>query len=267
MTKWTEDEVEFLKENASTMSSNDIADELGRTQSSVKHYARRHDISLEKPHSVYSDKISKSKRKYDFDEDFFSRNNSAAYYWAGALEADGCVRERGPNSHTIDMRISKKDRSWLEQFREALQAGHPIRKDRDFVSFKVHSNRMFEDLEDLGIVPRKTYKNITPDIPDQYVYDYIRGIFDGDGTICKKASKKWDAYKVGLVNSEAVCKWIDKKLDFSCSLYPDNQSVAWRLETADRENIKKFAVLIYDGAEYYMKRKHQRFIDYGMMGV
>lgn len=268
MAKWTEDEVEFLRENASTMSARDIGEELGRSRSSVSHYARRHDISLEKDHSVYADKISKSKREYDFDEDFFGRGNSAAYYWAGALEADGNVRERGPNSHTIGMGISKKDRSWLEQFRKALQAEHPIREDGDFVRFKVHSNKMFEDLEELGIVPRKTYKNITPDIPDDYIYDYIRGVFDGDGSICKKTSKRWDEISVSFANSEAVCKWIDSKLPFHCSLYPVSHSdVAWRLDISADEYIKKFAKFIYDGAEYYMERKHQRFIDYGMIGV
>lgn len=266
MAKWTEDEVEFLKENASTMSSKDIGQELGRTQSSVSHYARRHDISLEKDHSVYSDKISKSKRRYDFDEGFFSRDNSEAYYWAGALEADGCVRERGPNSHTIKLHISKDDRTWLEKFKEALKAEHPIREDGDFIRLKIYSDKMFKDLGKIGIVPRKTYKNITPNVPKEYIYDYIRGVFDGDGSINKKTSKKWDEVNISFANSEAVCKWMKEKLPFHCSFYPVKHSdVAWRLDIAADEYIEKFANLVYDDANYYMDRKHDKFIEYDMM--
>lgn len=249
------------------MSSGEIGDEIGRTDSAVRAYASKHDISMAKPHSTYADKISKSKRKYSFNEEFFSRDNSAAYYWAGALEADGCVRERGPNSHTIKLHISKNDRLWLRQFKEALQAEHPIREDGDFIRLKIYSDKMFEDLGNLGVVPRKTYKNITPNVPEEYVYDYIRGVFDGDGSICKNTSKKWDEVSVSFANSEAVCRWIDSKLPFHCSLYPDNQSVAWRLDISADEYIRKFAELIYDGAEYYMGRKYQKFIDYDMMEV
>ncbi len=130
---------------------------------------------MEKPHSIYANKISKSRREYDFDEDFFARGTSESNYWAGALLADGCVNERDENSHTISLEISKKDKSWLKKFKNSLNAEHPIFVDGDFVGLKIHSNKMFSDLKRFGVIPRKTYKDIEPSVDDDMLPHFIRG--------------------------------------------------------------------------------------------
>ena len=265
-TEWTEDEIDYLKEHAHKMSATDIAEELGRTQVSVNHYAHRHDISMEKPHSVYADKMSEGSKKYKCNQDFFARNTPESNYWAGALLADGCVRERDENSHTISLEISKKDESWLRKFKESLNAEHPIFIDRDFVGLKIHSNKMFSDLESFGVIPRKTYRNIEPSVDDNMLPHFIRGLLDGDGSISKSGNR----IKLNLVNNESICHWtndmIESHLGISGILYPYKSSdVAWNWETSNKSYIRDIAKWLYESTKLYMDRKYNRYIKYGLL--
>lgn len=267
-TDWTKDEVEYLKEHAQEMSAPDIAKELGRTRASVNHYANRHNISMEKPHSAYADKISEGRKEYSCDENFFSQDTPEANYWAGALLADGCVRERDENSHTIKLHISKKDSSWLRKFKESLEAEHPIREDGDFIRLKVHSNDMFNDLKRFGVVPRKTYGNSEPEIKDEMMSHFIRGLLDGDGSITK--NNKRGSVKVNLVNSKAICNWVndnvDRLINISGCLYPHSCSdVAWNWEITDRKDLEKFGNWLYDDTDLFMERKYKRYNNYGIV--
>lgn len=269
-TDWTEDEVGFLKEHAHEMSATDIAEELGRTRASVNHYAHRHDISMEKPHSVYADKMSKGSRKYDFDEDFFARDTPEANYWAGALVADGCVHERDANSHTISLKISKKDITWLKKFKSSINATHPLNKSGEFIELKIHSNKMFRDLNRFGVVPRKTYKCAKPQVSDDMINHFIRGLFDGDGSICKVSGGGYKYPKATLVNNQAVAEWslnvIKDKLSVGNKLYQKNNSEeAYYWEITNGEDVSKFGKWMYNNTNIFMDRKYKRFLNYNLL--
>lgn len=60
------------------------------------------------------------------------------------------------------------------------------RENTECVYISFYSKRMFDDLSNYGIVPNKTY--ITDSlyldkITEEFRRDYLRGIFDGDGTL------------------------------------------------------------------------------------
>ena len=61
-----------------------------------------------------------------------------------------------------------------------------------------NANEMFEDLQKNGFTQNKSSTLALPVIPKEYVADFIRGYFDGDGNVYfkkhkvrKRKRKKW----------------------------------------------------------------------------
>lgn len=265
MARWTKGEIDYLKKHAHDMTATDIAKELNRTQSSVSHYARRHNISLKNS----AEKRSQIHRQHIFKENFFAENTPEVNYWAGALLADGCVNERSKNSHTIELYISQKDLSWLKKFKESLGASHPIiNKAHDHVGLTFFSNKMFEDLRRFGVVLRKTYNPALPKVNDNMMSHFLRGLLDGDGCISK--NKQTGVVEINLTNNECICNWVKNKvnkiLNISGHLYSDSRSdITWSWRIHCKKDLEIFGKWLYQKAEVFMERKYQRYIDYGVV--
>jgi intein-encoded DNA endonuclease-like protein len=53
----------------------------------------------------------------------------------------------------------------------------------DCFSFAIRSRKIYNDIIKLGGQPRKSLNSVFPRIPKKYLSDFIRGFFDGDGSI------------------------------------------------------------------------------------
>lgn len=102
-------------------------------------------------------------------------------YVLGFWFADGYMRKE--KSYRI--LFSGKDKDILIKIRSALCSNHPIRpnhKDRCyFISFC--SKKLYENLIKLGGLRCKSKIITFPDIPKIFLSDFIRGYFDGDGSV------------------------------------------------------------------------------------
>jgi hypothetical protein len=84
--------------------------------------------------------------------------------------------------------ITSKDKSILLKIKNALSSEHAIgvkynslKMPYSYIS--ICNREICEDMIKLGINPRKTY-NLEPiKVPEKYFSDYVRGFFDGDGTV------------------------------------------------------------------------------------
>ena len=119
--------------------------------------------------------------KYSLDEKFFDKWSGAMAYVLGFWFADGYMR------HEKSYRIVfiSNDRNILRQIRRVLGASHPItdrKTDRSLV-LSVFSKRLYQRLAILGGLRRKSRTVRFPRIPDKYLKDFIRGYFDGDGSV------------------------------------------------------------------------------------
>jgi hypothetical protein len=76
-----------------------------------------------------------------------------------------------------------------------MKATYPIKRttiisngqEREYISTTIVSEQIFNDLLKIGITPKKTWSmnilNIISYIPQQFIRDFLRGYFDGDGSI------------------------------------------------------------------------------------
>lgn len=102
-------------------------------------------------------------------------------YVLGFWFADGYMRKE--KSYRIT--FSGKDKEILVKICDALSSDHPIRLTRQdncyFVSFC--SKKLYQDLLKLGGMRCKSKVIDFPIIPKRFLPDFIRGYFDGDGSV------------------------------------------------------------------------------------
>lgn len=132
--------------------------------------------------------VSNQNRAKSVNHDYFSNPSSNMAWMLGFLAADGCVSK---SRNQIVINLSRTDRNILEIIKEEIQIENNIcdyeNKDGFLCSsLSWTSQKQKEDLKKYNIVPAKTLILKPPyELPKEFWIDYIRGYFDGDGTICQ----------------------------------------------------------------------------------
>jgi len=159
-------------------------------------------------------------KKLSYNEDYFEViDTEEKAYWLGFLYADGYVTSQ--NRWGIELSI--KDYNHLEKLLKALDSNMQIktRKRTNFINetemcgFQINNKKMFNDLLSKGVLRNKTYILKFPDehILDKKFYsDFIRGFYDGDGSLTLSTFKshyKDNTYTCNSVEISLVCKNID----------------------------------------------------------
>lgn len=125
--------------------------------------------------------MGKTYTKYEINEKFFDNFSKEMAYVLGYILTDGCIRSH--RRFTID----SSDIQILKDISKAMNSNIPIKKEsnKNGSWYKLSINRkyMLNKLVELGIGKDKTYNSHMLDIPQEYMRDFIRGVFDGDGSI------------------------------------------------------------------------------------
>lgn len=158
-TRWTKDQIDFLKENYGIISNKEISQRLDKTISSIKHKANREGIEsprswteedLQYLRDNYKTKTYKElakelgrskaaidlkinrmgfvKSKYEYDHSFFKDiQTEAQAYWCGFIMADGCVtiNER-INSCEVCIKLQARDADHLKKFNKSIKGNVPV---------------------------------------------------------------------------------------------------------------------------------------------
>lgn len=204
-------------------------------------------------------------RKYHFIDDYFSEYTEENSYWMGFISADGHV---GVKRGRIEIKIHSKDIDRLIAFRNVIKGDFPIYRynTRPHVSVVMFSRKMVNDLTEKGIGPKASASRIPINIPDTCVRHFIRGCFDGDGTI----SLSWISNGrlrplFQILGSKCLVEWINGKLieqsDVKSSINIRPHVGCWALGIGSRRSLIKIKHYFYDNvdASLCMKRKKDKF--------
>ena len=153
-------------------------------------------------------------RKYTLDDDFFKTQNHDMAYVLGLLASDGNVSKE---ENGVFIELERTDEYLLEQIRELTNNSRPLShythkhqngSDTEAVSFKAWSAEWKKDLAIYNIVPAKTFILKPPTyLNKKYFISYLKGYFDGDGTIhVHPKTNKGDVKFCGA--SYEVIRWI-----------------------------------------------------------
>lgn len=220
-------------------------------------------------------KYSKAKIKNpNLKEHFFETiDNEEKAYFLGLLISDGNIyKDNTGRQASISITLNLEDEYMLQKFLEILNANTMVGKDgRGSGQSAVRSNLMAQDLEQYGVIPRKSYFTYLPkNIPENLMPHLIRGIFDGDGSILVKINPKDNRY----LHSFSFCGTHQLMEDISqyCSTILSLKQIPKVYDYKDRnlseikiqniEDMLKFGNWIYKDASIYLVRKKEKFNEF-----
>lgn len=142
-------------------------------------------------------------------EKFFSTWSSQMAYVLGYFVADGCIAVAKGRKNPFTFNITSADKKHLERIKKAIRSTHKICNklvDENSKGFQIQirNQALVRDLMGLGSTPRKTY-NLQPiNVPNKYFPDFVRGFFDGDGTVYVYTVNNTPQIKAGFVSSRSA---------------------------------------------------------------
>ena len=130
------------------------------------------------------------------DKTFFKKIDSVnKAYWFGLLCADGCN-----TGVSFAIYLQELDKYIIQRFIKELKFSGDIKKQKrqlpthqDKFGFAVSGREISKDLTKLGCPPRKSLILQFPNenqVPIEYINHFIRGYFDGNGSVDSKSSKE-----------------------------------------------------------------------------
>lgn len=148
---------------------------------------------------------------YNYNLKFFEKVNKESSYFIGLLFADGSISDKGK----ITLNLSKKDIEIVEIFKEKLKTNKPIFsvKKTNSISFSFQNKIISEQLYNFGLIPNKSLiLKFSDKIPSEYLKDYIRGYFDGDGCVSITKNKNSSSLRVHFVGTYEMLEGIQNVL-------------------------------------------------------
>jgi hypothetical protein len=131
-------------------------------------------------------------RKYSLNDNFFDKWSSEMSYVLGFWFADGCFK------HGNKIVFHQKEKYILDEILLCMESDHKIYFDSRGEGchyVEICSDKVYQSIREKGGVERKSLICELPDVPDEYLSDFTRGYFDGDGCITyDKCSSKYMSY-------------------------------------------------------------------------
>lgn len=134
-----------------------------------------------------------------YNVNFFKNFNENNCYWAGFIAADGCIRSE---RNALEIKLKSTDSNHLEKFLKEIESEYKVKYYKDYSAISINGEWFVNDLKsNFRIIPRKSLRLKFPrHIPSEFVSHFIRGYFDGDGSISGHPGKTIQINFVGTYN-------------------------------------------------------------------
>lgn len=107
-------------------------------------------------------------------------------YWLGLLAADGWIVTHHKEPQGVALALHPRDMNLLREYARFVGYRSEPKRTRpsaELYQVKITSKTMAQDLIDLGIKPVKSLTLELPTIDDSLKPHFLRGLFDGDGSV------------------------------------------------------------------------------------
>ncbi|MBR9700081.1 hypothetical protein GOV09_06495 [Candidatus Woesearchaeota archaeon] len=238
----------YIRSNFERISQREIARRLKIGKTTVNRWSREEGL-IHKNHTA--------------NERFFDSFNEHSTYILGLIMADGNISWNENKSYwAMTLTAASKDRSHLEKIRGILSSSKPLIYSPKTNSYRliVNSKYLCKRLMNLGILPRKTLTARFPNIPNNQLRHFIRGVIDGDGNVRYVQRKRSPYFEITIASGsidfcEDFRKVILHKIGINANIRKVGKNVYVLQYSCSRG--KKLAQYVYDGATIFLERKQK----------
>jgi len=241
---WTEEEIKLLKENYG-VNPNVYKLFTNRTISSINHKASR----LRLPKIV-------RKRRYNVNHNFFKEWTPEMAYVLGWFFSDGNVSHK---KEDISIHLNQKDHYILEKISGLMGSNRPISTFSNSSYLRINSKILANDLIGIGCIPRKSLTLKFPDIKYEFLPHFIRGYFDGDGSI---HFNKPNTIKITFISTKKFLLDLQKSLNdiLNVKIGPLQSHHKMWIALYYGDDARKICNWMYKNSkDLYLRRKRDRF--------
>ena len=133
--------------------------------------------------------------KYSKTLEILNSKNSLAYYILGAFVTDGniCIDS---SCNGAKCSLTSKDADWIQLIHNVIgnEGSFRFRKDGR-AELWLYNRAIYDWFNDNGCTPNKSLNLKLPEVPLEFLPDFIRGCIDGDGSISSSQYKKYSKDK------------------------------------------------------------------------
>lgn len=254
---WSKEQIAYIIDKYNkTHSVPQIAEQFDCSADAIRRLLRKKKIKLITVQENW-------KNQYPKNSNYFEKIDSKdKAYWLGFLYADGYNNnQRGQ----IRINLMKSDGEHLKKFLNCIKAYNtPIKysKKEDKNTGKIYEGayisfvdrKISDDLCKLGCIPKKSLVLDFPSediLPKEYIYHFIRGYFDGDGSLYIINTKHKSNLVYFCMNITGTEKFLNK---VKVLLGKDNVALEHKenhcvLHIGGNKQIKKILNNLYQGSD------------------
>lgn len=248
------------------MSMGDIANRFNCSRTYIMLLLRKYGLPIRSKSLARAEakKQGKNVRFSAINESFFKEQTSEMAYVLGFIYSDGTIG----NQHN-SFSISQKEPEILFKIKALMGSEHQISRQnaQELYTLTVGNKVMVNDLLALGLTPNKSLDAKFPVLPDNLYSHFIRGYFDGDGSIAFLCKKFWRVSfvtgSIDFINGlrEALSKYAGASIQ---TIHRFSSSNAYQLGYFRNSDLMKIFNFLYDDLtlekQLLLKRKYEMFL-------
>lgn len=260
--KFSNEDIDYMKQNYLNMSYKEIGDHLGYTERQIR--GKINNMGLFKNRKI--------------NDDYFDNiDTSLKAYFLGFIFADGWI-VINPENHNYEfgIELQSQDKYVLEKLNNELGGQNIIyhhesrvinicgknRQKNESDELRIYSKKLVLGLNSNGIETNKTLKRTYPIVNDKFFFDFLRGYIDGDG--CYWKNKK-NYYLHITCATDSVLRYIQNKLDsynIKTQIYQERDR-KYRLVCSNICSMKTLVNLLYPTKDIFcLTRKFEKIKSY-----
>lgn len=240
----------------------------------ARYLFKKHGITLRTKEEIkgWREKYRPGRMQLNFTFENITKESEA--YITGFMFADGYIA-----GNQLGFRLKHLDVEIVKRIKNFFNENISLRKEKASIGFVVSSTLVLKNLGHLGMDGRKTENpRRLPPIENSLIRHFIRGYFDGDGTIfvCNERSNKYLKCNICCTNigiledfqeilgKEGIHSTINMekrkgKTMWCVDHYVESNFDMYRLFIRRKEDLYKFYKFLYEGATWFLPRKKAVF--------
>lgn len=208
-------------------------------------------------------------RKYFHDFDFFENiDTEEKAYWLGFMFADGYIvnHENRYGEDSFGLTLAEDSLDSIEKFKKSLNATNPILYDNSKsigqpqAKIVLTSQKTVNDLIDKGCVKQKSLILQPPKkVPEKLLSHFIRGFFDGDGSLMKYNYNNYPSYNINFTTTYEMAIWLRDIFGKGDVRKEKRRDFTWYYSIGGNRQVLDICHYMYDEATIWMDRKYARY--------